>query len=96
MKKTSFQREIISKIRKLREEVNMSQVDFARLLDISPGVIGNIESIKYSHKYTLAQIYTICQYFHIGVDKLFLTDEDYSSDKDFVDLLISKIVEYES
>lgn len=49
MKKTSFQREIISKIRKLREEVNMSQVDFARLLDISPGVIGNIESLKYSH-----------------------------------------------
>lgn len=95
MKKTPFQRDIISQIRRMREESNVSQADFALMLGISPGAVGNIESTKYPHKYTLAQIYNICRYFKIGVDKLFLTDEDYSSDRDIIDLLINKIIDYE-
>ncbi len=93
--KTQFQLDIIYKIRKLRELSNVSQAKLALILGLTPGAIGNIESVKYSQKYTLAQIEIICKFFKIGVEQIFLSDEDFSSDKDIISLLISKIVEYE-
>ena len=93
--KTQFQLDIIYKIRKLRELSNVSQAKLALILGLTPGAIGNIESVKYSQKYTLAQIEIISKYFEISIEKLFFTDEDYSSDKDIISLLVSKIVEYE-
>ncbi len=95
MMKTPFQLNIIYKIRRLREENNMSQAEIALMLALSPGAIGNIESPKYPQKYSLAQIEIICKHFNVSIEKLFLSDEDFSSDKDIISLLISKIVEYE-
>lgn len=79
----------------MREEYNMSQADLAQILNLSPGAIGNIESHRYPQKYTLAQIEIICKYFNVNIERLFLSDEDFSSDKDIISLLISKIVAYE-
>ena len=53
MDKTEYQLEVISRIRKLRIENEVSQVGLANLIDISNGQIGNIESPKFQHKYTL-------------------------------------------
>lgn len=95
MMKTSFQQNIVYKIRRLREKNNMSQADLALILELSPGAIGNIESSKYPQKYSLSQIEILCKHFNIRIERLFLSDDDFSSDKDIISLLISKIVEYE-
>ena len=64
--KTAFQYEVISRLKKLREERNYTQASIAKLLEISPGQLGNIESIKQEHKFTLAQILKICDELNIS------------------------------
>ena len=59
-----------------------------------PGLIGSIESPKFPHKYTLSQIYKICHYFNITIEQLFISEEDFSKDRDIIDLLIFNIIRY--
>jgi transcriptional regulator with XRE-family HTH domain len=93
--KSEFQMEIINQIRKLREQRGYSQVSIAALLGISNGQMGNIESLRCKHKYTLAQIFQICTEFKYPIEHLFLSEEDYRKNTDIINLLISKIVRYE-
>ncbi|WP_455584139.1 helix-turn-helix transcriptional regulator [Bacteroides sp.] len=93
--KNEYQTEIINKIKRLREENGYSQVKIASLLGISHGQMGNIESIRCSHKYTLEHIYTICTEFNISIEHIFLEDADYSNNKDIIKTLIFKIIQYE-
>ncbi len=92
--KTEYQNYIILKIRKLREERNLSQKDVARMLGISPGQLGNIESPKAANKYTLNQIYTICHNFNVSIEQIFIEDEDFSKGIDIINLLILNIINY--
>ena len=92
--KTEYQNYIILKIRKLREERNLSQKDVARMLGISPGQLGNIESPKAANKYTLNQIYTICHSFNVSIEQIFIEDEDFSKGIDIINLLILNIINY--
>ena len=48
--KTQFQYEVNSRLKKLREEKKYTQASISKLLEISPGQLGNIESIKQEHK----------------------------------------------
>ncbi|MBO5455918.1 MAG: helix-turn-helix transcriptional regulator [Muribaculaceae bacterium] len=75
MDKTEYQLEVISRIRKLRIENEVSQVGLANLIDVSNGQIGNIESPKFKHKYTLKQLYLIAQHFKVSLDYI-LTGSD--------------------
>lgn len=93
--KTEYQVEIINKVRRLREANQYSQTQLANHLGLSDGQIGNVESLKYSQKYTLSQIYRICKLFHIAIEHLFIDDDEYSKNIDIVDLLIQKIIQYE-
>ena len=86
IRKTEYQLEIILKIKELRELSN--------LLEVAPGLIGSIESPKFPHKYTLSQIYKICHYFNITIEQLFISEEDFSKDRDIIDLLIFNIIRY--
>ena len=93
--KSEYQNNIISKIRKLREEHKYSQEDIAILLGLSNGHIGNIESLKSNHKYTLNQILKICKEFNFPIEHIFLSDEDYTANLDIVSNVVGKIVQYE-
>jgi transcriptional regulator with XRE-family HTH domain len=93
--KSEYQILIIHKLKKLREQKGVSQGKLACYLGISNGQMGNIESPKMSTKYTLSQIYSLCELFNIRIDHLFMEDEDYNSDKDIINLLITKIIRYE-
>lgn len=93
--KSEYQNEIIDRVRRLRCEKKYSQAEIAALLGISDGQIGNIESPRTSHKYTLEHLYKICREFRYPIDNLFLDDEDYERADDIVNLLIGKIVRYE-
>lgn len=94
--KSEYQEKVISKLRKLRVDNNISQAQLSGILSISPGQIGNIESYKYSHKYTLKQIKKICDYFNYPVDYIFLDENEEIKDKDeAINMLILKIIEYD-
>ena len=72
--KTHFQYEVISKLKKYREEKGYTQASIAKLLGISPGQLGNIESFKQGHKFTLVQILKICDTLNIDVLDIFLPE----------------------
>ena len=72
--KTQFQYEVISKLKKYREEKNYTQASIAKLLGISPGQLGNIESYKQGHKFTLAQILKICDLLEIDIVNILLPE----------------------
>lgn len=72
--KTHFQYEIISRLKKAREDKNITQYSLAKLLGISPGQMGNIESYKQEHKFTLAQILKICDLLDISIEEILLPE----------------------
>ncbi len=93
--KSEFQFSIITKLRRLREENNYSQSQIASILGISNGQMGNIESLKSPHKYTLDQIYKICKLFKVPIERVFINDGECECDGGTVDLLILNIIKYE-
>ena len=40
------------------------------------------------------RIYKICHYFNITIEQLFISEEDFSKDRDIIDLLIFNIIRY--
>lgn len=88
MDKTEYQLEVISRIRKLRIENEVSQVGLANLIDISNGQIGNIESSKYQHKYTLKQLYLIAQYFKVSMEYLLTGSNESLNSSQLIEALI--------
>lgn len=93
--KTEYQNEIIYRLKKHRESLGFSQINIADKLGISYGQMGNIESPKQNHKYTLEHIYIICRYLKVPIEQIFLSDEDFAENKDIIDKLITNIIRYE-
>ena len=93
-KKTAIQDLVIQKIKTLRNEHHISQSSLSVILNISSGQIGNIESPRFQHKYTLKQIYTFCKHIKYPFEKMFLTEEEIKS-QNKAEILIEKIIEYD-
>ena len=94
--KTDYQIIIIDRLRDMRQERNLSQSQIATSLGISTGQMGNIETRKASHKYTLGQIYTLCNEFKVSIADIFLSNEERKLPMERqINLLIEKIVQYE-
>lgn len=94
--KTELQLKIINIIREYRNDNELSQAALADVLGISYGMMGNIESIKYSHKYSINQLYKLSVFFNIPFERLFLSEEEVNKSKRAViNLLILKIAEYD-
>ena len=89
--KTDYQYEVISRLKKLREEKNYTQASLAKLLEISSGQLGNIESIKQEHKFTLAQILKICDELNISIESIFLPGKENVKTRE----VIEEIVRYQ-
>lgn len=92
--KSTIQNDVILRLRKLREARGYSQAKVAALLCISNGQIGNIESPKHSHKYTLAQLETLSEEFNVPIESLFFDPEERHGPitiKEF----IHRIIEYQ-
>ncbi len=94
--KTPYQLAIIERLKAIRTKNNESQAQLAAILGISTGQMGNIETPKASHKYTLGQIYTLCRHYQISVEDIFLTPEDKKLPTELLlDKLIQNIIQYE-
>jgi len=68
--KSDYQQQVINKIKALREKQGITQLAFSRLLGISPGQMGNIDSIRQPHKYTIKQLLTVCDALGIGIEEV--------------------------
>lgn len=86
--KTPFQYEIISRLKKAREDKNFTQASIAKLLEISPGQLGNIESYKQDHKFTLAQILKICDALEISIENIFLPERGEVNTREVIEAII--------
>ena len=97
--KTDFQLRVINIIRELRQEIALDQAkDYvAELLDLrSSGLVGNIESPRFPHKYTLKQLSVLCEAFQYPFENLFLDEkETLLPYKERIKLLINKIIDYD-
>lgn len=89
--KSDFQLNVVNRVRELRIERNVSQNRLASLLLLSNGQIGNIESPKYQHKYTLKQLKILSHFFNVNIAYWFTGENrDLSSSE-----LINQIIKYD-
>lgn len=93
--KTEYQNSIINKVRQIRNDRKISQIDISVLLNISPGQVGNIETPSRPHKYTLSQLALLCDEFEINIQDLFLENYGNLSKDELIKRLINSIIEYE-
>jgi putative transcriptional regulator len=91
MIKTDFQNKVIDRIRQLLINNDISQIGLANIIEVSNGQIGNIESPKFRHKYTIKHLYTIAHYFNVSLDYI-LTGKNEKLDSD---TLIQILIEYD-
>lgn len=94
MVKTDLQWSIILRMKKLRKSHGISQTALAKMLQISIGQVGNTESRRYPHKYTLKQMVTFCDALGIEIEELFYPKVQPS--KVTKTELITKIIEYQN
>ena len=87
--KTPFQYEIISRLKKAREDKSFTQASIAKHLEISPGQLGNIESYKQDHKFTLAQILKICDLLEIKIEEVLLPEKTANAEiRDVIEVIV--------
>lgn len=91
MTKTDFQNEVVNRIRQLRIDRDVSQIGLANIIDVSNGQIGNIESPKFQHKYTLKHLNLIAKFFNVSIIYL-LTGNNDAID---IDYLIQLLIKYD-
>jgi putative transcriptional regulator len=95
--KSDLQLKIINKIRSLRQNNNISQAFLGEIIGKSYGLVGNIESHKFSQKYTLEELAVIAKYFEYPFYKLFIEDGQTELDKDeLIELVTKNIINYDS
>lgn len=89
---------IINKIKALRLQRNVSQAEMSDILALgSVGQIGNIESSKFKHKYTLQQLNQIATFFNVSVSTFFLEEDEFTPDSQSnIQLLIERIIAYQN
>lgn len=63
-----------NKIRELREQLNLTQIDFARELDVSRQTVISLENGKYNPSLPLA--YKISKVFNKTIEEIFIFEED--------------------
>ena len=88
--KSDFQFKVIEKIKNLRLQNNVSQRQLALLLELSPGEVGNIESLKYKNKYTLKHLDVIAKHFEVPIQQIFFDDiENQKGVEEFFESIIA-------
>ena len=92
--KSAIQNDVVFRIRSLREKNGYSQLRIAELLGLSSGQVGNIETPKQPHKYTLAQLEVLSNEFHIPIEQLFCSTAEEAS-RITIKELVHKIIEYQ-
>lgn len=91
MEKTEYQINIINRVRDLRQKYGVSQAQLSTIIGVTPGQLGNIESSKYSHKYTLNHLNQIANYFGVPIEIFFMEEGETEMD---LSLYTNRLCEY--
>lgn len=89
LQKTTYQLEVVNRIKALRISKDLSQIKIANLLDVSNGFVGNVESPKFRHKYTLKQLWILAKHFDVSLDYILTGKETVLLSEQIVNYLIS-------
>ena len=92
--KTDYQQKVIDRIKNIREKKGLTQLAFAKILDISPGQMGNIDSYKQPHKYTIKQIVTICDSLGINIEEVLFPESEMTKGYSVRDV-VNAIIRYQ-
>lgn len=68
---TQIEQYIIERVKKMREDRNMSQAELADLMNVSHSFVGQIESSSYRTKYNLNHLNTLASIFKCPFDDFF-------------------------
>lgn len=93
---SDYQFNIISRLKQIRLDNDITQSEMSKILGISAGQLGNIESPKFPHKYTLKQIYTICKTLNYPIEKVFCVSDTTGDVLSRINNLMERIIEYEN
>ena len=63
-----------NKIKELREQLNLTQIDFGKMLDVSRQTVISLESGKYNPALPLA--YKIAKVFNKTIEEVFIFEEE--------------------
>lgn len=63
-----------NKIKELREQLNLTQIDFGKMLDVSRQTVISLESGKYNPSLPLA--YKIAKVFNKTIEEVFIFEEE--------------------
>jgi len=61
---------VIDKIREIRMQKKISQAELAYMIDVTPGFIGKVESLKYNTKYNLNHLNKIAEVLNVSPKEL--------------------------
>lgn len=92
--KSDYQQQVITRIRTLRDKYGVTQLACANLLGISPGQMGNIDSFKQPHKYTIKQIMAICDSLDVEIETV-LFSKTQSKQNYSVRDVVNAIIRYQ-
>lgn len=67
---SDIEKYVITKVKEIRILQNISQGELAFKIDVSPGFIGKVESLKYNSKYNLNHINKISKALRISPREL--------------------------
>lgn len=69
--KSELDQFVIDKVRNMRKELGMSQIDLGVRLEVSGGFVGQVESDRYKSHYSIAQINQLAKIFKCSVKDFF-------------------------
>lgn len=69
--KSRIDQYVITKVKSMRLEKNISQVDLANELELSPGFIGKIESRKYPSHYNIKHLNKLAKILGCSIKDFF-------------------------
>lgn len=87
--KSAYQIEVINRVKSLRVANGISQIMIAGIIDVSNGYVGNVESTKFRHRYTLKQLWIIANHFGVSLDYLLTGKNETLSTEQIINYLIS-------
>lgn len=68
-----------NRIKEFRIAANMTQVELAKMVEVSSRTIISLETGKYNPSLTLA--YRLAEIFHISIEELFCLKENFNLEK---------------
>jgi len=73
----ALEQEIIQRVMNFRLRMQLSQGAIAKIINVSPSFVGNVENLKSPAKYSLKHLSLLAAHFKLNPVYFLLSDDDY-------------------